>query len=187
MQEEIDAAVEALRKGGIILYPTDTVWGIGCDATNAEAVDKIYSLKRSVNKKGMIILSDSIDNVARYFRNVPPVAWDLFECADKPLTLILPNAAGVAANLIPPEGTLAVRVPDHEFCRRLVHRLGRPIVSTSANISGEATPQGFTDIDDRIREGVDFIVSAACEGSPTRKASSIIMLGEGGEVKIIRE
>lgn len=187
MQEEIDAAVEVLKRGGIILYPTDTVWGIGCDATNAEAVEKIYALKRSENKKGMIILSDSIDSVGRYFGEVPSVAWDLFECADKPLTLILPGACGVATNLIPDEGTLAVRVPDHEFCRRLVRRLGHPIVSTSANISGDRTPEGFGDIDEEIKRGVDYVVDVSCEGNPTRKASSIIMLGAGGEVKIIRE
>lgn len=187
MQEEIDRAVEVLRRGGTILYPTDTVWGIGCDATNAEAVAAIYALKRSENKKGMIVLTDKIDNVARYYRKVPAIAWDLLEVADKPLTLIMPGAAGVAANLIPEEGTLAVRVPDHEFCRRLIRRFGRPIVSTSANISGEATPKGFGDIDRRIVDGTDFTVDPHYEGQPTRKPSSIIMLGDDGEVKIIRE
>lgn len=187
MQEEIDRTVAELKKGGIILYPTDTVWGIGCDAANAEAVDKIYALKRSVNKKGMIILTDSMESAGRYFRRVPAVAWDLLECADKPLTLILPEAYGVAENLLPEEGTLAIRVPDHEFCRRVVKRLGRPLVSTSANISGEPTPECFADISDEIKRGVDYVVDVSCEGHPTRRVSSIIMLGEGGEVKIIRE
>ncbi len=187
MQEEIEKAVDTLRRGGIILYPTDTVWGIGCDATDREAVERVYRLKRSVDKKGMIVLVDSIDNVARYFRTVPPIAWDLLECADKPLTLILPDAAGVADNLIPEEGTLAVRVPDHEFCRRVVRRLGRPLVSTSANISGEPTPKEFRQIGDAIRSGVDYVVPVSCEGKLTGRASSIIMLGRGGEVKIIRE
>lgn len=187
MKEEIERAVEVLRRGGIVLYPTDTVWGIGCDATNEAAVERVYKLKRSCNKKGMIILTESIDRVGRYFRNIPAVAWDLLECADKPLTLILPGACGVAKNLVPEEGTLAVRVPDHEFCRHLLHRFGRPLVSTSANISGEATPKGFGDIAEEIRAGVDYTVDVRCEGTPTRKASSIIMLGEGGEVKIIRE
>ena len=125
------------------------------------------------------MLTESIDRVGCYFRNVPAVAWDLLECADKPLTLILPGACGVAKNLVPEEGTLAVRVPDHAF--------GRPLVSTSANISGEATPKGFGDIAEEIRAGVDYTVDIRCEGAPTRKASSIIMLGEDGEVKIIRE
>lgn len=187
MQEEIDKAVDAMRRGGIILYPTDTVWGIGCDATNASAVERIYSLKRSVNKKGMIVLLDGIDSVARYFRTVPAVAWDLLECATSPLTLIMPGACGVADNLVPDEGTLAVRIPEHEFCRRLVRRLGRPVVSTSANISGEATPVGFADIGESIKQGVDYVVGVECEGNPTRRASSIIMLGTGGEVRIIRE
>lgn len=187
MHEEIDKAVEVLRRGGLILYPTDTVWGIGCDATNAEAVEKVYALKQSENKKGMIILLDTIDNLGRYYRRIPGVANDLFECADKPMTLILPGASGVAANLIPEEGTLAVRIPDHEFCKKLVRRLGRPLVSTSANISGEATPVGFVDIDVAIRDGVDLVVSPRYEGHPTRKPSSIILIGEGGLVKIIRE
>lgn len=187
MLEEINKALGVLRGGGIILYPTDTVWGIGCDATNAGAVAKIYELKKSVNKKGMIALVDSVDNVARYFRNVPPVAWELLELADKPLTLILPGASGVAENLIPEEKTLAVRVPEHEFCRNLIRKLGRPLVSTSANISGEPTPCGFDDIDLAVKEGVDLVVEPRFEGNPTRRASSIIMLGEGGEVKIIRE
>ena len=187
MKEEIERAVEVLRRGGIILYPTDTVWGIGCDATDETAVERVYQLKRSCNKKGMIVLTESSDRVGCYFRNVPAVAWDLLECADKPLTLILPGACGVAKNLVPEEGTLAVRVPDHAFCRNLLHRFGRPLVSTSANISGEATPKGFGDIAEEIRAGVDYTVDIRCEGAPTRKASSIIMLGEDGEVKIIRE
>lgn len=187
MQEEIERAVEVLHSGGVIVYPTDTVWGVGCDATNPEAVARVYALKRSENKKGMIVLVDSICNVARYFRRVPPVAWDLLECADKPLTLILPGAVGVASNLIPEEGTLAVRVPDHAFCRKLVQRLGRPLVSTSANLSGGATPKRFEEIDPAILAGADHVVDPRWEGHSTRKASSIILLGEGGEVKIIRE
>lgn len=187
MQEEINRTVETLLRGGIILYPTDTVWGIGCDATNPEAVEKIYELKRSVNKKGMIILLDKPDNVARYFNRTPAVAWDLMELSDKPLTLILPNAVGVAANLIPEEGTLAVRVADHEFCRRLIGRLGRPLVSTSANLSGGDTPAGFDDIDPAIKAGVDHIVDRRYEDRPTRKPSSMISLGEGGEIVIVRE
>lgn len=187
MKDEINRMVEVLKGGGIILYPTDTVWGIGCDATNEEAVNKIYELKQSHNKKGMIVLLDSVDNVARYFSRTPAVAWDLMELADKPLTLILPNAVGVAPNLIPEERTLAVRIPDHEFCRSLVRQLGRPLVSTSANISGEPAPKGFADIDDKIKGGVDAVADIRFEGNPTRQPSSIIALGEGGEVTIIRQ
>ena len=187
MEEEITRVLEVLRRGGLILYPTDTVWGIGCDATNAEAVQRIYDLKRSENKKGMLVLMASADQTERYINKAPDVAWQLMELADKPLTLILPGAVGVAPNLIPDEGTLGVRVPHHAFCERLLHRFGRPLVSTSANISGEPTPDSFENIFQEIREGVDYIVDPCYEGEATGKASSIILLGEGGEVKIIRE
>lgn len=186
MDNEIKKAVEVLRRGGLILYPTDTVWGIGCDATNAEAVERIYRLKRSENKKSMLVLVDTVDNAARYVNKAPAVAWELMEVSDKPLTLILPGGCGVASNLLPEEGTLGIRVPRHEFCRRLIGRLGRPLVSTSANISGEPTPTRFEEIAEEIRDGVDMTIDPAFEGEATRKASSIIMLGEGGEVKIIR-
>ena len=178
--------MEVLRRGGIILYPTDTVWGIGCDATNEQAVDRIYRLKGSVNKKGMIVLLDTPATVGKYIRRVPEVAYDLMELTDKPLTLILDGAVGVAPNLIPEEGSLAVRVPDHDFCRRVVSRLSRPLVSTSANLSGEPTPLKFSDIVDGIKEGVDMVISPKFEGQPTRKASSIMMIKENGEFKILR-
>lgn len=186
MQEEVNRAVEVLRRGGIILYPTDTVWGVGCDATNPEAVERIYRLKGSVNKKGMIVLLDTPAAVGKYIRRVPEVAYDLMELTDKPLTLILDGAVGVAENLIPEEGSLAVRVPDHDFCRRVVGKLRRPLVSTSANFSGEPTPVKFSDIVDGIKEGVDMVVSPQFEGNPTRRASSIMMIKEDGEFKILR-
>jgi len=186
IQEEVNRAVEVLKRGGIILYPTDTVWGIGCDATNSEAVAKIYALKGSVNKKGMIVLVDTAVNVGRYIRHIPEVAYDLMELTDKPLTLILDGAVGVAENLIPEEGSLAVRVPDHDFCRRVVARLRRPLVSTSANFSGESTPTRFEEIVEGIKEGVDMIIDPRFEGNPTRKPSSIMMIKEDGEFKILR-
>lgn len=186
MKNEIDRALQTLRSGGLILYPTDTVWGIGCDATNAEAVERIYRLKCSVNKKSMLVLLDKIDNVVRYTERVPAVAWDLFETASSPLTLILPGAHGVAANLIPDERTLAIRIADHQFCKMVIARLGRPLVSTSANISGTPSPVGFDDIARAIVEGVDMVVDRAFEGNPTGTPSSIIMIGEGGLFKIIR-
>ena len=187
LQEEVARAVAILREGGIILYPTDTVWGIGCDATNAEAVDRIYRLKRSENKKSMLVLCASADMVVRYVNRAPGIAFEVMEMATTPLTAILPGAAGVAANLIPDEGTLGVRIPDHEFCQRMLRALGRPVVSTSANISGEPTAVGLQDVTREIVDGVDFVVNPRFEGKPTRKASSIIAFGEGGEVKIIRE
>ncbi len=187
MQKEADEAVRVMRGGGIILYPTDTVWGLGCDATNAAAVERIYRLKRSENKKSMLVLCASADMTVRYVNKAPGVAFEVMELATSPLTAILPGAAGVAENLIPEEGTLGVRIPDHEFCRRMLAGLKKPIVSTSANISGEATPVGLQDVTKEIVDGVDFVVNPRFEGKPTRKASSIIAFGEGGEVKIIRE
>lgn len=187
MKEEIIKAVEILKDGGLILYPTDTVWGIGCDATNPVAVDKIYNLKRSENKTSMIVLVDSVDKVPLYIDNAPHVAWDLIEMSDKPLTLILEGAKKVATNLIPEEGTLAVRVPNHEFCRALIRRLGRPLVSTSANISGEETPLRFTQIGEEIKDGVDMVINPDFEGNPTRKPSSLVLLKQNGEVKVVRE
>ena len=187
LQEEVARAVEVLRRGGIILYPTDTVWGIGCDATNAEAVDRIYRLKRSENKKSMLVLCDSADMVVRYVNRAPGIAFEVMEMATTPLTAILPGAAGLAPNLIPDEGTLGVRIPDHEFCRRMLRALGRPVVSTSANLSGQPTAVGLQDVVREIVDGVDFVVNPRFEGKPTRKASSIIAFGEGGEVRIIRE
>ncbi len=187
LRREVDEAVRVLREGGIILYPTDTVWGLGCDATNAEAVDRIYRLKRSENKKSMLVLCASANMVVRYVNRAPGIAFEVMEMATSPLTLILPGATGVAANLIPDEGTLGIRVPDHEFCRRMLRGLQRPVVSTSANISGEATPAGLQEVSREIIDGVDFVVNPRFEGKPTRKASSIISFGEGGEVRIIRE
>ena len=187
MRQEVERAVAVLRAGGVILYPTDTVWGRGCDATNAEAVAKIYGLKRSADKKSMLVLCASADMVVRYVDRAPGIAFEVMEMATSPLTLILPGARGLAANLIPDEGTLGVRVPDHAFCQRLLRALGRPIVSTSANRSGEATPAGLQEVAREIVDGADFVVNPRFEGHPTRRASSIIAFGEGGEVKVIRE
>ena len=186
MDREIALALEVLRNGGIILYPTDTVWGIGCDATNAEAVQKIYDLKRSVDKKSMLVLCKDANMVVRYVDKAPGIAFEVMEMATKPLTLILPGATGVAENLIPEEGTLGVRVPDHEFCQKLLYKFGKPIVSTSANISGEKTPKKIAEVSKEILEGVDFVVNPRFQGRPTGAPSSIIAFGEDCEIKIIR-
>lgn len=187
IEEEIARAVEVLRRGGIILYPTDTVWGIGCDATNTEAVERIYALKKSGDKKSMLVLLDNPDKVSLYFRKVPDAAWQLLEAADTPLTLILEGAAGVAPNLIPEEGTLGIRIPEHEFCKKLIRKLNRPLVSTSANITGTGAPATLSDVSDEIKDGVDLIVNPEFEGKPTKKPSSIIRVGMGGEIEIIRK
>ncbi len=187
MKDEIVKAVDILKRGGIILYPTDTVWGVGCDATSDEAVAKVYALKRSADKHAMTVLVARTDDVGRYVKRVPEVAWQLLEVAEEPLTLILPGGVGVSPGIVPESGTIGIRVPKHDFCTALLRRLGRPLVSTSANISGEPTPTTFDAIPAAIRQGVDMIVDRRFEGRPTRKPSSIIALGEGGEVKIIRE
>ena len=187
LQREADEAVRVLKEGGIILYPTDTVWGLGCDATNAEAVERIYKLKRSENKKSMPVLCASADMVVRYVNRAPGIAFEVMELATSPLTAILPGAVGVAGNLIPEEGTLGVRIPDHAFCQAMLRKLGRPIVSTSANISGEDTPRNLAEISREIIDGVDYVVNPKFEGKPTGKASSILLFNEAGEFRIIRE
>ncbi len=187
LNDEVEKCVETLRGGGLILYPTDTVWGIGCDATNADAVARIYALKRSENKKSMLVLCESADMVVRYVNKAPGIAFEVMEMATSPLTLILPGASGLAENLIPEEGTLGVRVPDHEFCRRMLRRFGKPVVSTSANISGEPSAKNLAEVSREIIDGVDFVVNPRFEGKPTGKPSSIIAFGERNEIKILRE
>ena len=186
MQRAVDKCVEVLRAGGLILYPTDTVWGIGCDATNEEAVAKVYSLKRSEDKHSMLCLCRDADMVVRYVNRAPGIAFEVMELSDKPLTAILPGATGVAKALIPEEGTLGVRVPQHDFCQALLRKFGRPIVSTSANISGEPAAKRLKDVAEELVSGVDYVVNPRFEGRPTLKPSSIIAFGEEGEVKIIR-
>lgn len=186
MQKAVDKCVEILRAGGLILYPTDTVWGIGCDATNEEAVAKVYALKRSEEKHSMLCLCRDADMVVRYVNRAPGIAFEVMELSDKPLTAILPGAVGVAPNLIPESKTLGVRVPQHDFCQALLRKFGKPIVSTSANISGEPAAKRLKDVAEEILKGVDYVVHPRFEGKPTLKPSSIIAFGEGGEVEIIR-
>lgn len=186
MQKAVDKCVEILRAGGLILYPTDTVWGIGCDATNEEAVAKVYALKRSEEKHSMLCLCRDADMVVRYVNRAPGIAFEVMELSDKPLTAILPGAVGVASNLIPESKTLGVRVPQHDFCQALLRKFGKPIVSTSANISGEPAAKRLKDVAEEIFKGVDYVVHPRFEGKPTLKPSSIIAFGEGGEVEIIR-
>ena len=186
MQKNVDKCVEVLRAGGLILYPTDTVWGIGCDATNEEAVQRIYALKRSEDKHAMLCLCRDADMIVRYVNRAPGIAFEVMELSDKPLTAILPGAVGVAPSLIPEAQTLGVRVPQHDFCQALLRKFGKPIVSTSANISGEPAAKRLKDVDEEIIKGVDYVVHPRLEGKPTLKPSSIIAFGEGGEVEIIR-
>ncbi len=184
---DIKNAVEVLRKGGVILYPTDTIWGIGCDAQNEEAVRRVYEIKQREDSKALICLVDSANRMQRYFRNVPEVAWDLIEYADRPLTLILDGAVNVAPNLVAEDGSLGMRVTQEEFSRQLCYRFQKAIVSTSANISGEPSPKSFYDIPESITSKVDYIVQFARGRKSDGRPSSIIKLAEDGAVTIIRK
>ena len=183
---DIKNAVEVLRKGGVILYPTDTIWGIGCDATNAEAVARIYQIKQREESKAMICLVDNPDRMQRYFRHIPDVAWDLADYATSPLTLILDGADGVAPNLIAEDGSLGMRVTREEFSRQLCYRLQKPLVSTSANLSGMPTARCCAEIPEEIKSQVDYIVQFRRGEKAPREASKILKLGRDGEVTIIR-
>lgn len=185
-QEDIKNAVECMRKGGVILYPTDTVWGIGCDATNEEAVAKVYKIKQRDDSKALICLVDSDARLQRYFRNVPDVAWQLMDAVVKPTTIILDNAVNVAQNLIAEDGSLAMRITKEPFSHELCFRFQKPIVSTSANISGQPAAQNYRDIAPELLEAVDYVCWSRRQEHKPHTPSSIIKLTEGGEVTIIR-
>lgn len=204
MKEDIQKALEVLRSGGIILYPTDTVWGIGCDATDPEAVAKIYALKRREDSKSLVLLASDMDMICRYVKEVPEMAVQLVEVNDKPMTIIYPDAVagpGAAAdgtlpradrhclafNTVAEDGTVGIRIPMMDFCQQLVSRFGRPIVSTSANISGEATPKKYAEISQEIKDAVDHIVDPALERGSTGQSSSIIKVGLDYSIEIIRK
>ena len=192
VEDDIKKAVECMRKGGVILYPTDTVWGIGCDATNAEAVKRVYEIKQREDSKALICMVDSDARMQRYFRNVPDVAWQLIdslkEATDaKPTTLILDGAINLAPNLIAEDGSLGIRITNEPFSKELCFRFQKAIVSTSANISGEPAAQNYCDIDPRILEAVDYVCWSRRQEHKPHTPSSIIKLKENGEVTVIRK
>ncbi len=199
MNEEIQKALEVLRSGGIILYPTDTVWGIGCDATDPEAVAKIFAIKKREDSKSLVLLASDMDMICRYVKEIPEMAVQLVEVNDKPMTIIYPDAiAGdqgnmkadrrcLAFNTVAQDGTVGIRIPMMDFCRQLVAKLGRPLVSTSANISGEPTPKKFSEISETIRSAVDLIVDPSLERGATGQSSSIIKVGLDYSIEIIRK
>ena len=184
--EDIKAAVECMRKGGVILYPTDTVWSIGCDATNAEAVARIYKIKKREESKAMICLVDSDNRIQRYVRDVPDVAWDVMNLSTRPTTVILDGANGLAENLIAEDGSIAMRITQEEFSKQLCYRMQKPIVSTSANISGEPAAQNYRDISEDILNAVDYVCKSRRNEHKPHQPSSIIRLRKNGEVTIIR-
>ena len=190
-EEDIRNAIETMRKGGVILYPTDTVWGIGCDATNAEAVKRVYEIKQRDDSKALICLVDSDARMQRYFRNVPDVAWQLVDGLKdsdaKPTTLVLDGAINLAENLIAEDGSVGMRITNEPFSKELCYRFQKAIVSTSANISGEPAAQNYCDIDPRIIESVDYVCWSRRQEHKPHTPSSIIKLKENGEVTIIRK
>ena len=195
--EILAEALKTLRAGGTILYPTDTVWGLGCDATNPDAVARIFEIKRRSEAKSLVLLACSLDMVAKYVREIPSITVDLVEVNDKPMTLIYPEAlAGVegepgdrwhlAWNAVAGDGSVGMRIPLSDLCKDLVFKLGRPIVSTSANISGEPAPKRFSEIPQEIKDAVDFVVPPSADTASTGSASQIIKVGMDGQVEIVR-
>lgn len=186
-EDDIRNAVETMRKGGVILYPTDTVWGIGCDATNPEAVAKVYKIKHRDDSKALICLVDSDSRLQRYVRNVPKVAWDIFELSEKPTTVILDDAVNLAPNLIAEDGSIAMRITKEAFSKELCYRFQKAIVSTSANISGEPAAQNYCDISQELLDAVDYVCWTHRQEHKPHTPSSIIKLDRNGVVSIIRK
>ncbi len=185
--EEIEEAARILDKGGIILYPSDTVWGLGCDATNKKAVSRIFEIKKRTDSKSLVTLASDMEMISQYVNDIPSMAETLTALSDKPLTIIYPGVEGLAPNVMTPDFTAAIRIPQNEFCLRLLKRFRKPIVSTSANISGESTPASYEEISGEIISSVDWCADPIYEEGATGQASSIIKLGLSNEVTIIRK
>ena len=185
-KEDIRRAVEVMNQGGVILYPTDTIWGLGCDATNPEAVRRIYEIKQRTDAKALISLVDSETKVQFYVKEVPEVAWDVMELSEKPMTVVFDGGRNLAPNLLAEDGSVAIRITKEAFSKELCMRMKRAVVSTSANISGQPAPRCFSEISEEIKKAVDYICTSRQDEPPTQTASSIIKLGAGGEVRIIR-
>lgn len=186
IKEITDKALQSLRAGGVILYPTDTVWGIGCDATNEDAVRKVFEIKRRADSKSLVLLASDLDMLALHVEQIPPIALDLVEVNDAPMTIIYPKGIRLAPSTLAQDGSVGIRIPLNDFCLNLVKRLGKPLVSTSANISGEPTPKKFKDISSEIVDAMDYVVPSFLEKESTGKSSQIIKVEMNGEVKIIR-
>ena len=186
LREEVNKALEVIKSGGIILYPTDTIWGIGCDATNEAAVEKVIQLKARAENKSLIILLDNENRLDSYVSEVPEIAYDLIEYAENPLTIIFSGAKNLAPNVINQDKSVGIRVVKHAFCEQLIQRLRKPIVSTSANISGKDSPKNFSEISDEIKSGVDYVVNYEQDELTEKKPSTIMKLGTDGQFKFIR-
>ncbi|MEA5141621.1 L-threonylcarbamoyladenylate synthase [Arcicella rigui] len=180
-------ALQHLRKGNTLLYPSDTIWGLGCDSRNEKAVEKLYQLKQRPDNKAFIILISKIEQLSEYVTEVPEIAWNLVEFAEKPLTVIYPNGKNLAPNLLGEDGSIAIRLVKDEFCKGLVYKFERAIVSTSANLSGDVSPQKFEDISPKIIENVDYILKNPKGENKNAQPSQIVKLGLGGDFKFIRK
>ncbi|WP_316803902.1 L-threonylcarbamoyladenylate synthase [Pedobacter nototheniae] len=187
LKEEINKALEVLKAGGIILYPTDTIWGLGCDATHEEAVEKLLKIKNRPAEKSLIVLLDTDNKLQSYVSEVPDVAYSLIEYAENPLTIIFSGAKNLAKNVVNSDGSVGIRVVKHDFCTQLIQRFRKPIVSTSANLSGEASPKNFDDINEAIKEAVDYVVDFEQENRSNKKPSTIMKLSPGGQFEFIRK
>lgn len=187
IQEEVHKAFEVIKNGGIILYPTDTVWGIGCDANNSEAVKKIYKLKQRAETKSMIVLVNGDRLMHRVFNSIPEVAWDIIDYSERPTTLVLDNPKYVAKEIISSDNSLGVRIVKEPFCFKLIERMKSPLVSTSANISGQPSPANFAEIAKEIIDGVDYVVNLRRNETKVIKPSTIIKLTENSQVTILRK
>ena len=185
--DDVKSAVNVFKKGGIILYPTDTIWGIGCDATNADAVKKIFSLKKRQNEKSFILLLDNESRLASYVKEIPEQAWSLIEYSEKPLTIIYDGAKNLPPVVISEDGSIAIRITKDEFCQYLIGAFRKPIISTSANISGKTAPASFDEIDEEIINGVDYVVKWRQKEKISSKPSTIISIKSGGQIKFIRK
>ncbi len=185
--EDIQSACNILKKGGVILYPTDTIWGIGCDATNEDAVQRIFNLKQRADHKAMLVLIDSSAKLGMYVSEVPDMAWDLTELADKPLTIIYPEGKNLAQNLLGEDRSIGIRITSEPFSQKLCERFRKPLISTSANISGQPSPSSFDEISDEVKRGVDYIVKYRRNEKMKSKPSGIIRLGIDNSIQIIRK
>lgn len=187
MNDDIKNALEVLNKGGIILYPTDTIWGIGCDATNEKAVERIYKIKKRQDSKSMLVLLDDANKIPSYINEMPEIAWDLVELTEKPLTIIYSGAKNLASNLIAEDGSIGIRITNESFSQKLIQKFRKPIVSTSANTSGDPSPMNFSEINREIIDAVDYVVKWRQDDFSRKNASGIIKLGSNGEIQIIRK
>lgn len=186
MKDEIRRAAEQLRAGGVILYPTDTIWGIGCDATDQDAVERIYRIKERSDRKSMLVLMDGIGMLEKYVESVPSKALEIMENATRPTTIIYPAARNLAPNLVAEDGSIGIRIPSDPFCLGLIGAFGRPVVSTSANISGNPPPRVFGDIDSRIIHAVDYVVQWRKEEDAPASPSSVVRIDPGRGITVLR-